>query len=143
MGSIESFTLHVDQVLHIACDAVTQGIARVEDGLLRVNLLQVLMHHLTAVHDGPDLQHVEGGKLVVPDVHRELNLHRSPHLLLTRLEQLLQDLVQWEHVMLEDVGEGDDFPPPLVIAVTDDLVLRIVSGSHIAERSLLFCFFQT
>ena len=121
-----------------------QDTGRAQDGLLIGNGRQVLVHHLLVVHDRPDLQQVEGRLLRIRlvDIDRELDLNRASHLRLTDLQQLIERLRQRKDIVLKDIHERENLPPTRIIAIPDDLVVRIIRRDNIFKRTLLFRVLQ-
>ena len=78
-------SLHIDHILHILRDAVSEGVIGAQQTSVVGNLLEVFVKHLLGVDDRTDLQQIQLPSHALPVVRVEiagkLYLHRATHLL--------------------------------------------------------------
>ena len=127
----ELVALYINHVVNVVDNAVAQAAVGVEQGILLRNNGEVVVHDFLAVDNGTDLQEVERGlTIIVVEVDGKFNLDRASHFLLSDFEQVVDGFGNGEYVVLEHVDERDNLASTRIIAIADDLVVRIEGGSN-------------
>ena len=70
------------------------------------------------------------------DIDGEFDLDRAPHLLLTDFQQLVECGCERKDIVLEQVGEGKYFSAAGVVALANNLIVRVVGRNYEPQRSV-------
>ncbi len=118
---------------------MTNCLAALQKTLLCRDLREVFVQRHSLVHHRSDLQQIERRTLVRLQIAGKLYLHGSPHLILTVLENHLQDLGQWNYVVLQYAAETHQLSVlALIETIVDALVEGVEGGAYPLQFAVLF-----
>ena len=138
VGCTIVLSLHIHHIVHVADDAVTDGIVAADKAVLIGYLSNIFVQLHLVIDHRTNLQEIELTRAVVVQVDGKLNLHGSCHLLLPIAEHLLQEFGQRENSVLQHAREGDNLSVlPFVVTIVDALVVGVEGGDYPLEGTIV------
>ena len=135
---IVSFRLHIYQIMDIFHNAVSQRIEALQQHFILWNQIQVFRQIGFYIHHRSHLKQVEHSTLRLGiQSNGKLNFHGSGHFTLAIFLRQLQNLRQREHLMLKDIGEGNDLTASRINTVPNHHIIRIVCRGNVLQSSIL------
>ena len=144
VGSVKRSAFHINNVLYIIDNAISQHISGREDSFLLRNDRQVLFHYLLVIHNRTDLKQIESRFMRIGPihVHGKFYLDRPSHFPLADLQKLVQGIGKRKNIMLQDIHKREDLTSARIISVPDNHVIRIIGRYDILQCPVGIRIFQ-